>query len=232
MLDSETFKIVEQLSESKRILCYASKGILPDFESILDHKGTYYDSVLTNSLTMIDRFNANGVECRHFKFYPAPLFESEIRTDRKYSHDFTYLGGGFQRISSNLYDKERELIYANPLVHKYGAGWSGVPSYHGVLPPEDIGALYHSSTYSLATIEPAQRAMGMINNRYCEIAKSRSSIISVDYPEMDFFGLEEFVIFATDPDLTRITDRTDTDRAYEFIMDKERDFFTSLKELL
>ena len=49
---------------------------------------------------------------------------------------------------------------------------------------------------------------------------------------MDFFGLEEFVIFATDPDLTRITDRTDTDRAYEFIMDKERDFFTSLKELL
>ena len=46
----------------------------------------------------------------------------------------------------------------------------------------------------------------MVNNRFSEIMKSEGTILSIRYPEMDFYGAEEFITFVDDPDLTKYKD--------------------------
>lgn len=235
MLDIETFKIISELKNCTRILCYASKGIFKTFEDILKYPSQLYDKVLTNSRTMYNEFSKLGIECEHFRYYPAPLEENEIRIKDEYKFDFVYLGGGFTRLFSNEHLKEREVIYSNELVAKFGDGWENVPNYQGVLPPEDIGSLYASSKVSLATIEPSQRSMGMINNRYSEIMKAGGKIFSIDYPEMDFFGAEEFITFVNSSDLSKYKYEKGhhmLKKQQEFILDQEVDFFARLTALI
>lgn len=232
MLDSETFKMISELKGPKRILCYASKGIFEDFDSILKYKGQLYDSVLTNSKQMSSKFTEQGVENQFFEYYPAPLNKKNIKYKQEYNLNFVYLGGGFQRLVKPEYEKERELIYQNPKVYKFGAGWENVPNYIGVLPPEDIGSLYYSAKCSIGTIEPSQRKMGMINNRYSEMFRSGNRIISIDYPGVDFYGGEEFIIKVnTLEDIDKVDFSFDS-KQKDFILDKEQDFFNKLCSII
>lgn len=233
MLDKETFKLIENLEEVNRVLCYASKGIFNSFDDILSYGGILYDKVLTNSKVMIDKFNKKNIPCEHFEFYPAPLDESEILYESKYNFRYVYLGGGFQRLNKPEYNLERNIIYNNSLVQKYGSGWHNTVSYKGLLPPEDIGKLYNSSFYSLGTIEPSQREMGMINNRYSEIMKSKGVILGIPYKNIDYFGAEEFITFVDTPNLLGNKEiKIDKEKQYNFIVSKENDFFAKLKSLI
>jgi len=233
MLDKETFKLIENLKGVNRVLCYASKGIFNSFDDILSYCGTLYDKVLTNSKVMVEKFSKNNTPCEHFEFYPAPLNESEISYESKYNFKYVYLGGGFQRLTKPEYNLEKDIIYNNPLVQKYGNGWNNTVSYKGLLPPEDIGKLYNSSFYSLGTIEPSQREMGMINNRYSEIMKSKGTILGIPYKNIDYFGAEEFIIFVDTPSLLENKEiKINKEKQYSFIIDKENDFFNKLKSLI
>lgn len=235
MLDSETFKLIENLKDVNRVLCYTSKGIFSDFDEILKYSGVLYDNVLTNSKIMVDKFSKINVKVEHFEYYPAPLSDDEIIYDANYVYDFVYLGGGFQRLTKPEYSIERKIIYNNPLVHKFGNGWSNVPNYMGVLPPTDIGKLYHSARISLATIEPSQRNMGMLNNRYSEIMKSGGKVLSLNYGDgIDYFGGEEFIKFINpNVPLEQYSDfNVDVDKQIIFIKNKEMDFFTKLSNLI
>ena len=235
MLDRSTFELISRLNNSKRILCYASKGIFETFEQILDFKGEFYDSIITNSKVMFDIFQNNNIESKFFEYYPAPLFESEIKTLDSYKHKYVYLGGGFQRLTEPKYQLERDLIYNNKEVVKYGNGWSNVPNYKGILPPDSIGNLYASADFSIGTIEPSQRSMGMVNNRYSEMFKAGNTILSVDYPGVDFYGGEEFLSFVSSiEDFSNIQPISIDvkNRQRDFILAKEEDFFNSLKSLL
>jgi len=235
MLDTETFKVIQTLKGVNRVLCYASKGIFPNFDEILKYSGVLYDKVLTNSKYMVDSFVKIGVAVEHFEYYPAPITNDEISYDSKYEYDFVYLGGGFQRLIKPEYNMERDIIYSNPLVFKFGNGWRDVPNYKGILPPDDIGKLYHTAKVSLATIEPSQRSMGMINNRYCEIMKSGGKVLSLDYNEnIDYFGAEEFIKFIQpNTPLEEYSDfKVDLQAQRKFIDKKESEFFTKLKYLI
>jgi hypothetical protein len=235
MLDSETFKLIESLKDVNRVLCYASKGIFSDFDEILKYAGVLYDKILTNSKIMVNKFTNINVVVEHFEYYPAPLSSDEISHEPNYAYDFVYLGGGFQRLIKPEYSIEREVIYNNPLVHKFGNGWSNVPNYMGVLPPDDIGKLYHSAKVSLATIEPSQRSMGMLNNRYSEIMKSGGKVLSLDYgDEINYFGAEEFIKFINpNVPLEAYSDfKVDIEKQITFIKNKETEFFTKLSRLI
>jgi hypothetical protein len=235
MLDTETFKLIESLKDVNRVLCYASKGIFSDFDEILKYSGVLYDKVLTNSKIMVDKFSKISVETEHFEYYPAPLSDDEITYDSKYTYDFVYLGGGFQRLVKSEYSLESKIIYNNPLVHKFGNGWSNVPNYMGLLPPSDIGKLYHSAKVSLATIEPSQRNMGMLNNRYSEIMKSGGKVLSLDYGDaINYFGAEEFIKFIhPNVPLEQYSNfKVDVEKQITFIKNKEADFFTKLINLI
>lgn len=236
MLDAETFKIVSQLKNCKRILCYASKGIFETFDEILSYHGEYYDSILTNSKVMYDKFIAAGIESQQYNYFPAPIHEKDAVYTKLYAYDCVYLGGGFQRLTKSEYQKERDIIYTNPDIVKFGNGWTGVSNYKGILPENDIGKLYCSARTAMATIEPNQRTVGMINNRYSEIFKMGNRLLSINYPEMDFYGGEQFITFVdSQQDVSNNIFDIDPkvkQAQYEFIMDQENIFFTKLNQLL
>lgn len=238
MLDDFTFRIIEQLKNCKKILCYASKGIFPEFDDILRYKGVFYDSVITNSLVMANKFSEAGIENKFFEYYPAPITENEIEDKSKYKHDCVYLGGGNNRFNNPAYQLEQDIIYTNPLISVYGINWNPnfMSNYKGVLPYEDIASLYNNSKCAIGTIEPSQRKMGMINNRYCEMLKTGNKILSIDYPEVNFYGAEEFITFvSTQEDVKNAIGEVDPKvlkRQKEFILNKEQEFFNKLESLI
>ena len=235
MLDRETFSLIEQSGISKKVLCYASKGIFNTFEDILNYKDQYYTAIITNSKEMSEIFTKAFITNEFFEYYPAPIFEQEIEKVEKYKVPIAYLGGGFQRLTKPEYQVESEVIYTNPKVTKFGNGWANVENYRGILPPEDIGRLYRSAEVCLGTIEPSQRAKGMVNNRYSEMFRSGATVSSIKYDNVDFYGGEEFISFvSTKEELDQIKPITEEQRQrqIEFIREKEEAFFSSLNKLL
>lgn len=235
MLDGQTFELIENSNIKKKVLCYASKGIFSTFEDILTYKGRYYTSILTNSKEMSQIFSDNNILNEFFEYYPAPILDQEIVEDSKYNFTFVYLGGGFQRLTKPEYVNESKIIYQNNSVTKFGNGWTNVENYAGILPPDDIGKLYRSAKVSIGTVEPSQRAKGMINNRYSEMFKSGATVASISYPELDFFGGEQFIQFIQSPeDLEKVEPISDEQRKAQkdFIEKKEKAFFKSLEKLL
>ena len=235
MLDGQTFQLIEQSNIKKKVLCYASKGIFKTFEEILEFNGRYYTDVLTNSKEMLTAFLNKDITAEFFEYYPAPIFEEEIIKDTRYDIPLVYVGGGFQRLVKPEYKTESEIIYQNAKVAKYGNGWSNVANYRGILPSGDIGRLYHSAKVSIGTIEPSQRQKGMVNNRYSEMFMAGATVASINYPEVDFYGGEEFITFVdSSDDLDRVIPlaKSKIKLQEEFILQKEKNFFKSLNNLL
>lgn len=235
MLDGQTFELIENSNIEKKVLCYASKGIFKTFEEIVEYKGRYYTAILTNSKEMSAIFSSNDIPNEFFEYYPAPILEQEIVEDLKYKLPFVYLGGGFQRLIKPEYSIESKIIYRNSKVTKFGNGWGNTENYSGLLPPDDIGKLYHSAEVCIGTVEPSQRAKGMINNRYSEMFKSGATVASIDYPELNFYGGEEFIQFVKNPeDLDKVTPISEEQKTAQkhFIEEKEKIFFSSLEKLL
>lgn len=235
MLDGQTFELIENSNIEKKVLCYASKGIFKTFEDIVEYKGRYYTSILTNSKEMSSVFSNNEISNEFFEYYPAPILDQEVVEDSRYKLPFVYLGGGFQRLIKPEYSTESKIIYRNNKVTKFGNGWGNVENYAGLLPPDDIGKLYHSAEVSIGTVEPSQRVKGMINNRYSEMLKSGATIASIHYPELDFYGGEQFIQFVNSPedlDSIKPVSQEQKKAQKEFIQDKEVNFFNSLEKLL
>lgn len=235
MLDGQTFEFIRQSGIEKKVLCYASKGIFQTFEEIVDHKDKYYTSILTNSKAMSKLFTDNNIPNEFFEYYPAPLFEEELVEQEEYKYPIVYLGGGFQRLTKPGYEKESKMIYTNPDVTIFGNGWPQSATYKGVLPPGDIGKLYTSAKVCIGTIEPSQRLKGMVNNRYSEMFKAGATVASINYPEIDFYGGEQFITFVDTPEeLTQVAPLSQEQKKAQkhFIEEKEVNFFNSLEKLL
>ena len=196
MLDIETFKIIERL-KCQKILLQASNGVLEEYDKIIEYKGKWYDKILTNSLVMESKFKNNNIPTQHFKFYHSAILEEEKQFKPEYNHDCVFLGMGFNRLVDPQYDLERQLYFSNQEFNfnVYGNGWHGFKYWRGLLPPDDIGALYSSAKCAIGIIAKKQREHGMINNRYTEIASCGCPLISYNYETIDWFGAEKFVYF-------------------------------------
>lgn len=203
MLDIETFKLVEQFKNTKKILCYCSKGILSTFDEIFEYYGRYYDYLLTNSTLIRDTASSKGISCEFFPLYYSALTDDDLIYDEKYNYDSIFLGMGNHRRFDEKYRLERELFFNNFGVHMdfdtklFGVGWDGYNNNGGILPPNDIGKLYTSAKSSFAMVETYQRSVGMINNRYVELGFSKCPIITYPYP-LDWYGLDKYVYFVED----------------------------------
>lgn len=244
MLDAETFKVVEQLS-ALRVLLVASRGIFEDFYAINQYKGKYFDKVMTNSIELASEFNREGIECELFNFYFIALTDSERnKVDIKYQYDNVFLGMGFGRLTDPHYAIERSIFFESKKSYNFGLfgnGWNGVENYKGLLPPDDIGTLYSSALSANAIIGSGQRSMGMINNRYTEIAACNCPLISYPY-EIDWFGAEKFINFVTsDSELNNLVldIKRDNDKYLnkatefnKFIVDQDKVFFEKLEKLI
>lgn len=243
MLDAETFKVVEQLS-AIRILLVASRGIFKDFYNILEFKGKYYDKVMTNSIDLYHTFKQNGVECELFNFYFIALSDQETIVADKYKYDNVFLGMGFGRLTDPDYAKEREIFFNSNKQYNFGLfgnGWDGVANYKGLLPPEDIASLYSSAKSANAIIGSGQRSMGMINNRYTEIAFCKCPLISYPY-NIDWFGADKYINFVNSAnelnsivlDIKNNTDKylEHTNEFHKFIVNQDTIFFEKLENLL
>jgi hypothetical protein len=202
MLDAETFKVVEQLS-ALRVLLVASRGIFTDFYTIMQYKGKYFDKVMTNSIELSSEFKKNGIECELFNFYFIALTDEErMSLSEKYKFDNVFLGMGFGRLTDPDYAIERSIFFDSEKSFNFGLfgnGWNGVANYKGLLLANDIGLLYSSALSANAIIGSGQRSMGMINNRYTEIAACSCPLISYPY-NIDWFGADKFINFVTSAD--------------------------------
>lgn len=244
MLDAETFKVVEQLN-ALRILLVASRGIFKDFYNILEFKGKYYDKVMTNSIDLYNTFKQNDVECELFNFYFIALTEQERQSvSDKYKFDNVFLGMGFGRLTDPDYAKEREIFFDSHKQYNFGLfgnGWNGVVNYKGLLPPNDIGSLYSSTKSANAIIGSGQRSMGMINNRYTEIAACKCPLISYPY-NIDWYGADKYINFVTSAnelnsvvlDIKNNPDKyqESVNEFHKFIVNQDTVFFEKLENLL
>ena len=244
MLDAETFKVVEQL-KSLRVLLVASRGIFKEFYDILEYKGKYYDKVMTNSIDLYNMFKTQSIECELFQYYLIALTEEERNTKlEKYKYDNVFLGMGFGRQSDPFYELERNIFFNSKKSYKFGLfgnGWSAIENYKGLLPATDIGALYSSAKSANGIIGSGQRRMGMINNRYTEIAACKCPLISYKY-NIDWFGSDKFINFVNDADelnktVTDIISNPDEyteqcNQFYDYIVNQDTVFFEKLEKLL
>tara|TARA_R110001592_G_scaffold302394_1_gene574310 strand:- start:158 stop:1081 length:924 start_codon:yes stop_codon:yes gene_type:complete len=216
MLDAETFKIVEKLN-CKKILTYCSKGILPEWDSILDYKNTWYTDIMTNSKVMEKIFKDNNIPVNRFELLPNTIYKDEKIYTREYDHDCVFLGMGFNRLSSDDYKLERELFFSGigDLDYKiYGNGWPQGTMFGGILPANDIGKLYTSSKTGLAIIAKGQRDHGMINNRYVEMAYCGLPIVTYKY-DIDWLGFDKYLYFTDSKSKT-------LDLVMEIILNKDK----------
>ena len=199
MLDKATFEVVEKL-ECKKILNIMGTGILKEKfrDTIKDYKGKWYTDIITNSLDVHSLLENEVNSIEFFKYYFCAITEDELIYDEKYAHDCVFLGQGHHRLQMTEFKKELETYFAqqHPFDFKvYGSGWPQVDWYKGLLPPNDIGSLYTSAHSSISVIEPEQYRNGMINNRYVELGYCKTPIISFKYPNIDWFGAEDFINF-------------------------------------
>lgn len=239
MLDKETFKAVEQL-DCKKVLVYASRGILPNFEEIVNYYGKWFTHIYTNSYNLHKIFKSKNIPSEHFEYYFSCLTDSDCSFSNAYNHDCVFLGMGFARVNDTHYDKERNLFFhgiQNIDFAIYGNGWPSLPHYKGLLPPDDIGKLYSSARSAIGIIGSGQRSMGMINNRYTEMMYCGIPIFSLKYPTIDWFGGEEFINFVTDKNdiinlLNNPTLKSNAIKSTHFIRNKHRDFFTKLNNII
>ena len=201
MLDNETFKIVEKL-KCKNILTYVSKGILQSWDDIYQYQGDWFTHIMTNSKQMETEFKSRNIPVVHFEWFFSVLEDEDKIFTSKYNHDCTFLGMGFQRMSSDVYQVEREAFFRElggpwgDIDYKiYGNGWPQTSAHGGILPGDDIGKLYSSSKTGIAIIAPGQRDFGMINNRYSEMGSCGIPIITLQYPTVDWTGGEKYLNF-------------------------------------
>jgi hypothetical protein len=244
MLDDASFKAIEKV-DAKKILTFASNGILKNYEDILDHP-EWYNGIYTNSLKMVELFNERGIKNEHFQYYHCWMNDDNRKYDARYEHDCCFLGMGFNRLSSESYKMERELFFLNQFPFDfaiYGNGWPReIPWYNGLLPQEDMGKLYKSVKSAMAIIAPGQRKMGMINNRFVEIGFCGAPIITYPYPEVDWFGAEKYLNFVTTPqEIIQTVERLKTpseediektNNMSKFVDNQTKMFYDGLLELI
>lgn len=243
MLDAETFKVVEQL-KCLRILLVASRGIFKDFTDILNYKGTYYDRVLTNSLQLKSLFENAKVPTEYFEFYFSAINEAECIKADKYQFDNVFLGMGFARQNDPDYGLEQNTFFNSSKSFQFGLfgnGWSNQKDYQGLLPPGDIGSLYTSAKSAAAIIGAGQRSMGMINNRYTEIAFCKCPIISLPY-DIDWKGADRYINFVSSVDeynkvvndiITNPDEYLEKSKEFhKFIVNQDQIFFDKLLNLI
>lgn len=198
MLDAATFNIIKNVKCRNRILCATSNGIL-GYEGIVKGWSVYYDKIITNSKKMYDDLYTN-VCAEHFQYYFLAIEDSELVYNPVYDKRSVFLGMGFNRLTNDSYKLERDLFFSekNDSLSIYGNGWGNHKNWIEMLPPNNIGSLYKSAKSAVAIIGKGQRELGMINNRYSEIAFSKCPLVTYPY-EIDFFGASSFMNFVTSP---------------------------------
>ncbi len=198
MLDAATFNVIKNVKCKNRILCATSNGIL-GYDGIVKGWGTYYDKLITNSRKLYDDVFTN-ICAEKFNYYFLAINDSELIYNPTYDKKCVFLGMGFNRLTDESYKTERELFFSggNDSLSIYGQGWGNHSNWISILPSEDIGSLYKSAKSAVAIIGKGQRELGMINNRYSEIAFSKCPIITYPY-DIDWFGAENYMNFVKSP---------------------------------
>lgn len=238
MLDKETFKAVEELN-CKKVLVYASRGILPNFEEIVNYYGKWFTHIYTNSYNLYKLFVSKNIPSEHFEYYFSCLTDEECVFTPKYFNDCVFLGMGFARVNDKHYESERNLFFdgiPNIRFSIYGNGWPSLPHYRGLLPPDDIGKLYSSARSAIGIIGSGQRSMGMINNRYTEMMYCGVPIFSLKYDTINWFGGEQYINFIENKNdivnLLKTDLKTKSNESKNFIRKKHQDFFNKLNNLI
>jgi hypothetical protein len=239
MLDRETFKAVEQL-DCKKVLVYASRGILPNFEEIVNYYGKWFTHIYTNSINLHKLFVSKNIPSEHFEYYFSCLTDNECVFTPEYFNDCVFLGMGFARVNDKHYESERNLFFEgipNIKFAIYGNGWPNLPHYRGLLPSDDIGKLYSSARSAIGIIGSGQRSMGMINNRYTEMMYCGIPVFSLNYNTIDWFGGNEYINFIENKNdiielLKTDTLKTKAQESKKFIRQKHQDFFNKLNNII
>ena len=117
---------------------------------------------------METEFRRRNIPSVHFEWFFSVLEDEDKIFTPKYNHDCTFLGMGFQRINSDVYQAERDVFFSEldgilgEIDYKiYGNGWPQTSTHKGILPGDDIGKLYSSAKTGIAIIAPGQRNFGM-----------------------------------------------------------------------
>ena len=234
MLDKESFAAIEGIN-CKKILLYASRGILPDFTNICEYKGKWFDHILTNSYSLYTHFKQQHLNTSFFHYYFNCI--DDLTFSENYNHDCTFLGMGFARLSDPNYHLEQKLFFdgLSGIDFKiYGNGWpTNLPHYRGLLPPHHIGQLYGSAKSAIGIIGSGQRSNGMINNRYSEMMFSKVPILSLKYDTIDWGEADKYINFVNNKDelIQKVIDIKENPSKYTYACEKLRTFINDQSQI-
>ena len=127
----------------------------------------------------------------------------------EYAHPVVYLGQA-SHSKHRLLDVLTEVAPFGLAI--YGHGWDRIasgddpryrqllPHWRGVLPKDDIAALYSSASVVVGTTEIQQRELGMVNNRLFEVlACGSAAFVSDHFPALELlFGNNGTVFYASE----------------------------------
>ena len=134
------------------------------------------DGYLTNSRSMLTTLGRRGVPALYLPLAADPVTMAPVAARAEYAHPVVYLGQA-SLTKHRLLDVLMELAPLGLAI--YGLGWDRFESsssdprfaslrlhWKGVLPKDDIAALYSSASVVVGTTEVEQRSLGMVNSAY------------------------------------------------------------------
>jgi hypothetical protein len=159
----------------------------PDFPGMEYVRNLDVDGFLTNSAKVVQVLG---------QVFPTELVQLAANTDvmrpgtrvEKYQHNVTFVGtAGGVHVKRNLAWMLREAAPFGLAI--YGTAWDDYPEFapywRGVLPKDDIPALYTSAHTVLGTTMDAQLEYGMVNNRVFEALACEAVLISDFFPSLE-----------------------------------------------
>lgn len=166
-----------------------------------------FDAVATNS-TLWETLREKGKISRRIDLAVDKDFAKNITKKREYECDFVYIGNYPHKSKEQM-----ELLFKgaakNGTLAIWGTGWDESPYsefYKGVLPLDDIPAVYNSSRFALMLTEERQKSRGMINNRVYEVLGSGCCPICEEYPSLMTSDMGRFIHFVkTEEDIANLT---------------------------
>jgi hypothetical protein len=157
-----------------------------------------YDAVATNSHT--------GYEWLRSRM-PSALVELAASEEHLGAKPIDALRDAAVYVGSYPHKSNDQMkrFFLAPLVAErlqiFGSGWSQSPyaaHARGVLPQDQLGAIYAGSLLCLGLTERRQMASGMINNRVFEALATGAHLIAEPFPALVDHSLGRFIHFATD----------------------------------
>ena len=185
-------KVIAALRAASRriVVLHWCLDTYPDLDTIA---GLDVDGFITNSRSLVATLGLL-VPTLYLPLAADPAVMLPVQSRAEYQHPVVYLGQA-SHTKHRLIDMLSEVAPLGLAI--YGLGWDRfegdadprfsalLAHWRGVLPKDDIAALYSSAAVVVGTTEEEQRQLGMVNNRLFEALACGAAFVSDHFPALE-----------------------------------------------